>query len=99
ERQNLVVVAVVVLQYDVDKDIFALPLNHDRLRMQHLFVLAELLYEFFDAVFVEERFFLGRLGAFISEIDLEPGIQEGQLSEASGEPLKLKFGRNREDRR
>ena len=54
KRQNLIVVAVVVLHDNIDKNFIALPLDHDRFRMQHLLVFAELLNEFFDAVFVEE---------------------------------------------
>ena len=54
ERQNLIVVAVVVLEHDIDKNFVALPCDHDRLGMQDLFVFAELLNELFDPVFVEK---------------------------------------------
>ena len=54
EGQNLIVVAVVVLQDDIDEDFVALPRDHDRLRMNDLLVFAELLDEFLDAVLVEE---------------------------------------------
>ncbi len=62
ERQNLVVVAVVVLQHNIDKDFVTLSRNHDRLRMEHLLVFAKLPYEFLNAVLVEKRFFLRGLG-------------------------------------
>ncbi len=74
ERQNLVVVTVIVLQDNIDKYLLALPRNDDRLRMQHLFVFAQLLYELLDAVFVEKCFFLWRIAALIGQIDLEPWI-------------------------
>src|SRR6202023_492560 len=69
--QNLVVVAVVVLQHNIDKYFLALPGNHDRLRMQHLFVLAELFYKLFDTVLIEERFSPRRRAALIRERDFQ----------------------------
>ena len=54
ERQNLIVVAVVVLEHDIDKNFVALSCDHDRLGMQDLFVFAQLLNEFFDSVFVRK---------------------------------------------
>ena len=74
ERQNLIVVGVVVLQDNIDKHFVALPRNHDRLRMQDLFVFAELLYELLDAVLVEKCFLLWGIAALVGEIDLKAGI-------------------------
>ena len=99
KRQNLIVVAVVVLQHDIDKDFVALPRNHDRLRMQDLFVFAELLYELFDAVLVEKCFLLRRIAALVRERDFETGIKEGQFAQARCQSLEFKFGRDGEDRR
>ena len=99
KRQNLVVVAVVVLQHDIDEDFIALPRDHDRLRMNHLFVLAELLYEFLDAVFVEKPLFLRRVGALVRERDLEAGIEKRQFAQPGCQTLELELGRDREDRR
>ena len=58
EAENLIVVAVVILQHDVDENFVALPGEHDRLRMNDLLVFAQLLHEFLDAVLVEKRFLL-----------------------------------------
>src|SRR4029077_14294206 len=52
KRQNLVVIAVVVLQYNIDKTLVALSGDNDWLGMQNLFVLAKLLHEFLDTVLV-----------------------------------------------
>jgi len=43
--------------------------------MQDLFVLAELLYEFFDALFVEKLFYLGRVGTLIRKRDFQTGLR------------------------
>src|SRR5262249_14347841 len=77
----------------------ALSRNDDRLRMQNLFVLAELLYEFFDPVFVKKRFLFRRRTALVSEIDFNARIQERQLAQTRGQTLKLELGRDREDLR
>ena len=62
------------MQDNIDKHFVALPRNHDRLRMQDLFVFAELLYEFLDAVLVEKCFLLWGIAALVGEIDLKAGI-------------------------
>src|SRR5437870_566311 len=97
--QNLVVVAVIILQDNIDKYFITLPWNDDRLRMKHLFVLAELLNEFLNPVFVEESFLFRRITTLIGEVDLEAGIQKCQLAQTRRQPFKFKFGRDREDRR
>ena len=74
EGKDLVVVAVVILQDDVDEDFVALAREHDWFRMYDLFVFAELFYEFLDAVLVEKRFLLGRIAALIRERDLQAGV-------------------------
>ena len=99
EAEDLVVVAVVVLHHDIDEDLVALPRENDRLRMNDRLVLAELPHEFLDAVLVEKRLLLRRLAALVGESDLEAGIEERQFAQAVGEPLELKLGRDREDRR
>ena len=67
--------------------------------MKHLFVLAELLNEFLNPVFVEESFLFRRITTLIGEVDLEAGIQKCQLAQTRRQPFKFKFGRDREDRR
>src|SRR5215469_15654333 len=91
EGQDLVVVTVVVLQHHVDKDLIALSGNHDRFGMQDLFVLTELLYEFFDAVFVEKSFFFRRVSALICKRDFQARIEKRQFAQPSRETLELKL--------
>ena len=57
ETENLIVVAVVILQDAIDKSFITLPRNIDRLGMNDVLVLAQLPDEFVNAMFVEERFF------------------------------------------
>src|SRR5205807_6908302 len=97
KRQNLVVVAVVVLQHNIDKYFIALPLDYDRLWVQHLFVFTELLNEFFDAVLVDKRFLLRRLAPLVSQRDLKSGIQKRELAQSRAESFELKLGCNGED--
>ncbi|HEY5992192.1 MAG TPA: hypothetical protein VIU10_06415, partial [Candidatus Udaeobacter sp.] len=70
------------MQHDIDKHFVALARNHDRLRVQDLFVFTELLYELFDAVFVEKFLCLRRIAAFVGERNFEAGIKECQLAQA-----------------
>ena len=56
ERENLIVVAVVILQHDIDEDFVALPRKDDRFGMNDLLVFAQLFDELFDPVLVEETF-------------------------------------------
>ena len=97
--KNLIVVTVVILQHDIDKDLIALSRNHHRLGMNDLFVLAELLYEFLDAMLVNEEFFFGRITALIGQCDFKTGIQERKLAQPRREPLEFVLRRDREDRR
>src|SRR5438067_2057606 len=99
KRQNLIVVAVIVLQNDIDKHFVALARNHDRLRMQNLLVLTKLLYELFDPVFVEEFLLLRRVAAFVRQRNFEAWIKKSQFAQASCQSLEFELGRNSEDRR
>ena len=99
ERQNLIVVAVVVLEHDIDEDLVALARNHDRLGMNDVLVFTELLHELFDPVLVEERLFPDRLRPFVMQIDFETGVEERQFAQTARETLELELGRDRENRR
>src|SRR4029077_18065159 len=77
----------------------ALSRDDDRLRMQDLFVLAELLYKFFDAVFVEKLFCLGRVGALIRKRDLQTGIEKRQFAQPRCETFEFELRRDGENRR
>src|SRR5712691_8771767 len=76
KRQNLIVVAVIVLQNNIGKNFIALSRDHDRLGMQNLFVLTELFYELFDAMLIEKCFLFRRIAAFIGLRDFETGIKK-----------------------
>src|SRR5207247_8242017 len=67
--------------------------------MQNLFVLAKLLYEFFDAVFVKKRLFLRRVDTLVCKCDFKAGIKKCQLAQPRGETFKLKLRRDCENRR
>src|SRR4029077_3698238 len=95
--QNLVVIAVVVLQNNIDKNFITLTRDYNWLRMNDLFVLAELLDEFFDPVLVEKSFFFWRLVALVGQGDFETWIEKCELAQSGGKPLKLELGRDRED--
>ena len=99
ERKNLIVVAVVILQDDIDEDFVALPRDHDRLRVNDLLVFAELFYELFDAVLVEKRLLFRRIAALISEHDLKARIEEREFTQTRSQPLEFEFRRDGKDRR
>jgi hypothetical protein len=61
------------LQHDIEKDLVALSRNYDRLGMQDLFVLAQLLYKLFDAVLIEKCLFFRRIDALVRKRDLGLG--------------------------
>src|SRR4029077_8578908 len=96
--QNLIVIAVVVLKHDVDKHFIALSRDRDWLWMQDLFVLAELLYKFFDPVFVEKLFYLRGVGTFIRKRDFQTGIEKRQFAQPRCETLKFELRRDGENR-
>src|SRR4051812_5135991 len=89
EAKDLVVVAVVVLEDDVDEHLVALPRKYDGLRVNDLFVLAQLANELLDPFFVEEQFLLRRFGPLIDERDFEAGVQERQLAQPARQTLEL----------
>jgi len=60
--------------------------------MQNLFVLTELLYELFDAVFVKKCLFLRRIGALVCKRDFQAGIKKCQLAQPRSEAFELKLG-------
>ena len=67
--------------------------------MEHLFVFAQLLDEFFDPVLVEKYFLLRSVAALVGKIDFQPRIEKGELAQAGCQSLEFKFRRDREDRR
>src|SRR5690242_10437192 len=99
ERQNLVVIAVVILEHHIDKNFVTLSSDDDGLGVQDLLVLSELPNELFNSMLVKESFGLWRVDAFISERDLETGIEKRQFTQACRQSFELKLGRDGENRR
>src|SRR6266478_4333962 len=62
--------------------------------MQNLFVLAKLLYEFFDTVFVKKSFFLRRIGTLVCKCDFKTRIEKCQFAQTRSQTFELKLGRD-----
>ena len=99
EAEDLVVVAVGVLQHAIHEHVLILAVNFARsfasdrngLGMQRLLAPAELPDELLDAVLVKKR--LGLLVALVREHDLDARIQKRQLAQAVGQDVELELGR------
>ena len=96
--QNLVVVAVVVLDHYINEHIVGLVRNHNGLGMHKLFVLAQLPDKLLDAVAIKKCFRLVVL-AVVNKSDLHARIQEGQLTQSGGKHVEIKFRRDCENLR
>ena len=94
--ENLIVVAVVVLDHDIHKHILGLVRDDDGLGVNDRLVGAQLSDELLNAIAVEESLGLVVLSV-IHQLDLHPRIQERQFSQASGKHVELEFLRNGED--
>ena len=97
EAKDLVVVAVGVLHHAIHEHFVLLPVDDDRLGMEHLLVAAQLPYELLDAGRVKEHLLL--LVALVLQGNLHAGIQERQLAQAIGQNIELEFGGDRENGR
>ena len=77
--KNLIVVAVVVLQDNVDEHLVPLCRHNDRLGVHHCLVTAQLPHKLLNAVAVEKclRLFVF---ALVDQIDFHTGIQERQFA-------------------
>src|SRR5204862_6148378 len=62
--------------------------------MQNLFIFAQLLYEFFDAVLVKKCLFLRRVGTLVCKCDFKTRIKKCQFAQPRGQTFELKLGRN-----
>ena len=105
EAEDLVGVAVVVLQHALDQDVFfdvlAVLVLHlglpragqlDHLRVKNRLAFAQFLDEFLDAEFVDKKgLFRLALDTFVGQADLEAAIEESQLTHARPEALEDKF--------
>src|SRR5882724_7065490 len=99
KRQNLIVVAVIILQHNIDKNFIALSRNQDGFRMKHLLIFAELPYKLFYPIFIEKCLFFGWVAALIGQRNFETGVEKCELAQPGCEPFKFELRRNREDRR
>ena len=111
ETENLVVVTIVILQNHVCKDVvfsylaiiiyfdFSLSLEHDWVCVHKRFVFTQLNNEFFDPARVEKGGSLCAFRTLVDKVNCEPGIQEGQLTEAVPKPAKIECDRINENRR
>jgi hypothetical protein len=96
EGEHALLVAVVVLQRDLDLDVALLALEVHHLRVDGRLVLVEVLDELDDAALVEER--VAPAVALVLDDDLEAAVQEGQLAEPVRERVEREL-RHLEDRR
>ena len=90
-------VAVVVLQRDIHFDAVAQRLHADRLLVQDLLALVQMLNELRDSARIAELGALGFAGlriryALVSERDLQALVQESQLAQTLGEHVVVVFG-------
>ena len=96
EGEHRLLVAVVVLQGDLDLDVPLLALEVEDLRVDRRLVLVQVLDELDDAALVEER--VGASVALVLDDDLEAAVQERELAEAVRQGVEGE-GRLLEDRR
>ena len=95
KAQDLVGVAVVVLQNAIDKDLVLFRAQINRLGMDHLLVLADLPDELLDPILVVET--LALLRSFVLQDDFQPRIQKGQFAQTVGQDVEIELRRDRED--
>jgi hypothetical protein len=92
ERVDRLGVAVVPLQRDLGVDAVLLAAHVDRLVVDRVLVLIQVLHEGDDAPFVEELVRLA-VGALVVDRDGDAGVEEGELAQALGERVEAEFGR------
>src|SRR5207253_4228401 len=86
EREDALLVAVVVLQRDLDLDVALLPLEEQHFRVDRRLVLVEVLDELDDAALVEEG--VAPPIALVLNDDLEAPVEERQLAQAVRERVE-----------
>src|SRR5207249_3086084 len=96
EREDALLVAIVVLQRHLDLDVALLALEEQHLWMQRGLVLVQVLDELDDPALVEER--MAPRVALVLDDDLEAAVQERELAQAVAERVERE-GRVLEDRR
>ena len=96
EREDALLVAVVVLQRGLDLDVALLALEEEHLGVERRLVLVQVLDELDDAALVEER--VRAAVALVLDDDLQAPIQERQLAQAIAQRVERE-DRVLEDRR
>ncbi len=81
EGEGVLVVAVLVLQGDIDIDIVAGGREMHRLGVERLLVAVEILHELDQTALVEELLHLGSLLALVGQHDPDAAVEEGELAE------------------
>ena len=100
EAEDRLRVAVVVLQRDLDLDVVARGLHHDRLVVQNLLAAVEVLDELGNAAGILELSAagfagLGVGGALVGERDFQALVQEGHLAQSLGQRVVVELGGRR----
>src|SRR5215813_6357821 len=90
EREDALLVAVVVLQRHLDLDVALLALEEQHLGMQRGLVLVQMLDELDDPALVEER--VAPRVTLVLDDDLEAAIEERQLAQPVAERVEGKRG-------
>jgi len=99
EAENILVIAVVPLQCDVDDDIVAVAVNGDRLWHQRRLVTVEILNKGSDSAFVKQVDFLYLFMPCVAQYDVHATVQEGELAVTVLQLFKIKFGNFKRGRR
>src|SRR5262245_11935098 len=86
EGEHALLIAVVVLERDLDLDAVALPLEEEHLGVNRRLVLVEVLDELDDAALVEEG--VAALVALVLDDDLEALVEEGELAQPIREGIE-----------
>ena len=92
EAEHVLVIAVIPLHRDFDRDAVLLADGVDRLRDQLGFGLVEVFDERLHAALIFEDRLIGLGVALIAEDDLHAGVQEGQLAQAVLQRLAVIIG-------
>src|SRR6185503_3214281 len=90
EREEVLLVAVVVLERNLHLDPVLLAFEEQDLRMDGRLVLIEVLDELDDAALVEEA--VAALVALVLDDDLEALVQEGQFPQSIGQRVERERG-------
>src|SRR6267378_3754026 len=96
EGEHALLVAVVVLERDLDFNIALLALEKHDLRMNRCFVLIQVFHELDDAALEEER--VAAAVVLVLDDDLQPAVQERQLAQPVRQRVERELG-DLEDRR